>query len=155
ATHAWMSTLITGIGTPTGIYADGSDLLVGQLESPTQNLAVGRYTVQPTPLAGSVLEGDNGLGRAQGMALAPDGTYYVSSNEGAPAILHYNASGTYLDTLPVAAAAPGTLVFGPNGHLYIGDLGLQTITEYDPTTRQVVSVKQLDYTPGGIAFTAD
>ena len=96
----------------------------------------------------------------------PDGSYYVSSTASYPgSVLHYSASGAYLDTLgandgtPAPLAVPGTLVFGPNGHLYVGDFGAGKIYQYDTTsaTQQYLAADTIDvgYTPGGISFATD
>ncbi len=150
---SWMSTAVAQIGTPTGVVVTGTDLLVSTYDDTNGN-SVLRYQIAPIPTAASVATGDHGLGKAQGLAVAPDGSFYVSSDVSG-AVLHYSAAGAYMNTLSVSVFAPGTLVFGPNGDLYIGDLYGDTITEYNTSTSSVVNVQSLGYAPGGIAFATD
>ncbi len=96
---ALMETLVTGIGTPTGLGISGNDLVVSTYDD-TSGKTVLEYPIVRASLGSSVATGDHGLGTAQGLAVATDGTYYVSSTANYPgAVLHYSATGTYLDTL--------------------------------------------------------
>ena len=121
--------------------------------------------VQP----GSVSTGTQGLGAAEGIAVAADGSYYVSNDAAYPAgnVLHFSAAGVYLDTLgasdpvghQVSMVAPGHLEFGPNGHLYVSDVGTGQIYQFDTTsnTQQYLEADtlQLTYAPGGFTFDQD
>src|SRR5262245_39900897 len=106
-----------------------NDLLVPVFDD-TGGLGVLRYNeVTHTSVPGGVPKGfgPNDLFVASGIAAAPDGTFYVSSLFN-PKVLHYDTDGTFLDVLgandavPAPLNAPGTLAFGPNGHLYVGDV---------------------------------
>ena len=93
-----LATIVTNIGTPTGVGVSGDKLVVATYDD-TDGKSVLAYQTAPS-LAASVATGDHGLGTAQGLAVATDGTYYVSSTANYPgAVLHYSATGTYLDTL--------------------------------------------------------
>ena len=141
-----------------------NDLVVSTYDNTSGNTVLA-YQVE-LPVVSSVATGDHGLGTAQGLAVAPDGSYYVSSTVSYPGkVLHYDANGTYLGTLgendgtPAPLAVPGTLVFGPNGNLYVGDFGAGKIYQYDTTsaTQQYLAADTADlgYTPGGITFATD
>ncbi len=160
---ALMETLVTGIGTPTGFGISGDQLLVATYDD-TDGKTVLAYQTAPS-LAASVSTGDHGLGTAQGLAVASDGSYYVSSTANYPgAVLHYNSTGSYLGTLgendgnSSPLAVPGALVFGPNGNLYVADFGAGMVYQYDTTsaTQQYLAADTLNvgYTPGGLAFTS-
>src|SRR4029077_11828144 len=57
----------------------------------------------------------------QGVAVAPDGTFYVS-NPNTGLVDHFSATGQYIDNLGTGSlASPASLQFGPNGHLYVAD----------------------------------
>lgn len=144
----------TLIATSAGARAD---LLVSSYDN-SAGLTVLRYDQNTfTPVPGTVATGDNGLGVAQGLAVAPDGSFYVSSNGSTVGVMHYSHSGTLLDTVSGTFFAPGTLEFGPNGNLYVGDLGAQAIYQVDTSNDQVMPSKTLSlgFTPGGFAFTND
>ncbi len=143
-----------------------TDLLVSGFED-TGGEYVTRYNdVTHTPVPGGIAGGfgPNDLFVAQGIATAPDGTFYVSSLFTGK-VLHYAADSTFLDVLgaddAVAAPiyAPGTLAFDANGSLYVGDLGSDAVLKFntanvgqqwDPTGSLF-----LTYQPTGIAFAPD
>ena len=122
---------------------EGRMLLAGDLLTslyePTGGMSVVRYDDSFQQVAGGVATGSGGLQQAQGVAVAPDGSYYVSSLSTA-SVIHYGAYGNYLgqlgenDTTHATFYAPGSLQFGPNGHLYVGDLGAGTIYQFDTTS---------------------
>ncbi len=115
-------------------------------------------------LPGGAYTGDHGLGQAQGLAAAADGSYYVSSLASGQ-ILHFSSAGSYLGVLGAGDAvqapiyAPGTLAFGPNGNLYVADLAAKAIYQFDlnATGQQYVAsaTLSLGFTPGGFTFAAD
>ena len=161
-----MGTIAAGIGTPTGLARSGDKLIVS-LYDDTQGKSVLEYQIEPTPVS-SVATGDHSLGLAAGLAVAPDGSYYVSNDGTFPgAVLHYSAGGTYLGTLgandaspnPAPFFVPGALAFGPNGHLYVGDLVDDAVYQYDTTslTQQFLGADTLalGYAPLALAFTPD
>ena len=118
------------------------------------------------PVPGGVATGVGGLGEAAGVAVAPDGSFYVSSDTTGQ-VLHFNYAGDYLgylgegDADPAPLADPGTLAFGPNGDLYVADRGANAIFQFDTslTMQQYLSVDTLllpaGFTPGGFTFAAD
>ena len=70
--------------------------------------------------------------------MAPDGSYYVSSS-GTDTVVHYSSTGVFLGVLDTEDAGgdyaplvePGTLAFGPDGNLYVGDLGSGNIFQFN------------------------
>jgi hypothetical protein len=101
-----------------------TDLLVSGFEA-TGLQYVTRYNdVTYTPVPGGIFggAGPNDLVVAQGIATAPDGTFYVSSLFTSK-VLHYAADGTFLDVLgagdanPAPIYGPGTLAFDHDGAL--------------------------------------
>src|SRR5262249_948902 len=77
------------------------DLFVS-LYDPTAGMSVLHYD-SANNVIGGVETGEGGLGPAQSVAVAPDGTLFVSSlNTGS--VLHFSADGEYLDTLGAADA---------------------------------------------------
>lgn len=160
STAALISTIASGIGTPTGLAlapAVPTDLINSGLEA-TDGLSVVRYN-NPTNIRvnGGAAEGDHGLGNAQGLVVAPDGSYYVSSRDTAN-VQHYSNTGVYIDSLGDGTLfVPGTLAFHPTTHhLYVGDLAQGKIFEYDTSAPAApVATFTPGYTPGGIAFTRD
>jgi len=97
-------------------------------------------------VSGGVYAGDHGLTNATGLAVAPDGSYYVSSPGSGPEVdgvatgqvLHYSNSGVFLNVLDQGDTSgptlyePGTLAFGPDGNLYVADLGAEPSTSTTP-----------------------
>ena len=145
----------------------GENLLIGQYE-PSGGKSVLRYDQSFAPTSGTVPYLDHGLSTSAGLAVAPDGSFYVSSDDFVTfqgKVLHYSNSGAYLDTLGqsdgVAApiVVPGALAFGPNGRLYVADLGSSAVFQFDTSSNtqqwQAGATNWLAYTPGGIAFAAD
>lgn len=142
-----------------------AELLVGTFDD-TGGYSVLRYdeTTHAPILTGRVATGDHGLGAVQGLAVAPDGSFYVSSI-GNGAVHHYDGAGNFLgflgagDSNPAPLFAPGRLAFGPNGHLYVTDLGLQAILQFDTASNsqqfQVASSVFLNESPGGFTFAPD
>ncbi len=132
------------------------DLLVGLYE-PTAGMSVLRYDDTYQQVAGSVPTNSGGLQQAEGVAVAPDGSFYVSSLT-TGSVLHYDAFGSYLgvlgenDTTHATFFAPGTLLFGPNGNLYVGDLALGTIYQFDTTspTQQFLQAATLNTGAAGV-----
>src|SRR5208283_641298 len=143
-TGALIGTIATGVGDPSGLAlvpSQVSDLLVGNLTGG----GVLRYSSAAEPLAeGGVAPGANGSSETAGVAVAPDGSYYVSSPgsgpDGTGQVLHYSNSGVFLNVLGASDSTqavliyPGTLDFGPNGRLYVADLGAGVIDQFDTTS---------------------
>ncbi len=155
-----LTTLVTNLGTPSGlahIAPVRGDLLASTYES-TDGKSVLRYndtTYAPAP--GTVPTSDPGTGNLsgpQGVAVAPDGTFYVSNGSAGGGVNHYNAAGSLIDVLGAGVVlVPASLAFGPNGHLYVGDFYTESIFEFDtfdPNTP--VSSRFLGYLPAGMAF---
>jgi hypothetical protein len=143
-----------------------TDLLVSGFES-TGGQYVTRYNdVTYTPVPGGIFggAGPNDLLVAQGIATAPDGTFYVSSLFTGK-VLHYAADSTFLDVLgagdamPAPIYGPGTLEFDHDGALWVGDLGSQGALKFN-----LANVGQQwdpagsvfpGYQPTGIGFAPD
>ena len=89
---------------------------------------------------GSVSSSDaeDGGAKNTGLAVAPDGSFFVSDSS-TDEVLHYSNSGTFLGVLDTEDAGgdyaplvePGTLAFGPDGNLYVGDLGSGNIFQFN------------------------
>jgi len=170
-TGAMVGTIAKGVGDPSGLAlvpSQISDLLVG-------NLAGGgvlRYSSANQRLAaGGVAPGANGSSQTAGVAVAPDGSYYVSSPGSGPGgsgqVLHYSNFGAFLNVLGASDGTratlmyPGTVAFGPNGNLYVADLGAGVIDQFDTTstTQQYLSTGTIqlpaNFTPAGFTFASD
>ena len=156
-TGDYMSTIASGIGTPSGlayIPSVDSDLLVGDLD----NGEVERFNYpQGTAVPGGVAPdtADSPI-EASGTAVAPDGSYYVSSLY-LGTILHYSNNGSLLGETSDPFGGPGTLAFGPNGNLYMGDLYGGGVSEYDVSSGSPVLVDNIpiEGSVGGLAFEPD
>ena len=98
STGAYLTTVVSGIGTPAGLaYVPpvNSDLLVGD----SDDSSVLRYNDgTDAAVPGGVAANSSVLAAAYGVAVAPDGTYYVSS-PGTHQVLHYNSAGVFLNAL--------------------------------------------------------
>ncbi len=139
-----------------------SDMLVSVFDD-TGGLSVLRYDDQFQPVAGGVSTSAT-VGMVQGMAVADDGSFYVSSLISGQ-VFHYDTAGNLLGALGAGDAnaaplqAPGALRFGPNGHLYVADLGAAAIFQFDTTsaTQQYLQsdTLSLGYVPGGFDFETD
>ncbi len=139
-----------------------ADLLVSVFDD-TGGLSVLRYDENLNPVAGGVPTSMT-VAAVQGLAVAPDGTFFISSLASGQ-VLHYDNGGNLLgalgagDAVPAPLIAPSTLVFGPNGHLYVGDLQSASIFEFDTSspTQQYLQSETLflGYAPGGFAFEDD
>ena len=168
-TGALITTLVSGIGTPAGLAyvpSEQSDLLVGDYDDNDvlriADSSESGYPAEP----GGVAAGSSPLGYTSGVAVAPDGTYYVSSLA-TDQVLHYSSVGAYLgylgenDSIQSPLQAPGTLAFGPNGNLYVGDLYSGAIFQFN--TNSPTQQYQPDGTttlvdgdaPGGFTFAAN
>ena len=189
STGTSMGTVVSGIGTPSGLALAPvlpEDLIVGTYDntavpSGTNNAATGdsviRFNTTSQTIVGGAATGDQGLGETSGIAVAPDGSYYVSNllsggtYMGYPVgqVLHFSSSGQFLnvlganDAVQAPLAAPGTLAFGPNGNLYVADLGTSAIYQFDldSTTQQYQAADTISlpqsadpdgFTPGGFTF---
>ena len=143
-----------------------TDLLVSGFEA-TGGQYVTRYNdVTYTPVPGGIFGGmgPNDLVVAQGIATAPDGTFYVSSLFTGK-VLHYTADSTFIDVLGAGDAlaapifAPGALAFDDDGFLYVGDLGSQSVLKFNLANigQQWDAAGSLfpGYQPTGIAFAPD
>ncbi len=96
--------------------------------------------------------------------MAPDDSFYVSS-QGAPyEVLHYSKSGTFLNVLGANDAnqapllAPASLEFGPNGNLYVADQAgaIFQFNTHSQTQQYIAAgTLSLGYVPGAIAFAAN
>ena len=168
-TGAWIGTIATGVGDPSGLAlvpSQVSDLLVGDLSG-----GILRYSAAQPLTEGSVASGDNGDYETSGVAVAPDGSFYVSSpgsGPGGPAkccTTQVPASSSTCwarnDANPATLYYPGTLAFGPNGNLYVADLVLGVIDQFDvnSSTQQYLPEGTLQlpqgFTPAGFTFAAD
>ena len=156
-TGDYMSTIASGIGTPSGlayIPSVDSDLLVGDFD----NGEVEHYNYpQGTAVPGGVApDTEESPIEATGEAVAPDGSYYVSSLY-LGAILHYSNNGSLLGETAEPYGGPGTLVFGPNGNLYVGDLYGGGVYEYDVSSGspELVANIPIEGSVGGLAFEAN
>lgn len=139
-----------------------ADLLVSVFDD-TGGLSVLRYDDTFNPVAGGVATGP-AVGMVQGVAVAPDGTFYVSSLF-AGGVLHYANDGSLLgmlgagDATPAPFQAPAALAFGPNGNLYVADLQSAAIFQFDTASQSQqflpAETLQLTYAPGGFDFEAD
>jgi len=118
---------------------ESRDLLAGDLfvslYDPMEGMSVLHYD-SSNNLVGGVETGEGGLVKAQSLAVAPDGTIFVSSMDTGN-VLHFTADGDYIDTLGAGDAVkpfilvPGTLQFGPNGNLYVADILTGGIHQFD------------------------
>ncbi len=177
-------TIASGLGAPTGLALEPvtpSDILFSTYVD-TDGSSVLRYNdATQLPVPGGVNYLDHGLTTATGLAVAPDGSYYVSSPGTGPVVnsvhtgqvLHYSNSGVFLNVLgandasPATLYFPGALAFGPGGDLYVADLDTAAIYEFDTTssTQQFVGAIQLpsvttsqgtsQFVPAGFTFAAD
>lgn len=134
-----------------------NDLLVGVFSS-VDGQAVERYSQTAGSLVGggAAIDYVNNFGYTSGVAAAPDGTYYVSSLYGT--VMHYTNSGIFLNDVGAGILTePGTLAFGPNGNLYVADLGADAIYQFDlnTSTQMPVSTLELPFSPGGFTFSND
>ena len=135
----------------------GQDLLVSVYDD-TAGKSVLRYNdVTYTPAAGTVATGDNFLYSPQGVAVASDGSFYVS-NPAAYGVSHYSNAGVFIDaiTLTPSYSLPGTLTISPaDGLLYVGDIGTGQIVKIDTSTDSIVGSIPMGYAPAGITFVPD
>jgi PEP-CTERM motif len=109
----------------------------------------------PTP-AGNIPSGANGLTVAQGVAVGPDHTIYVSSAFTGK-VQRYDSGGSFLGDFPTLAdptplVAPSTLKFGPNGNLFVADFGGNALLEFDPVGTFVGVAASFDSAPGGFTW---
>lgn len=89
-----------------------TDLLISNYDD-ASGTSVYRYNDTTwNPAAGSVPAGDNDLSTAQGIAVAPDGSFFVSSTGSTPpAVYHYDVNGNYLGLLGAGDAVPAPIYF--------------------------------------------
>ena len=162
---ALIGSVATGISNPSGlalVRSQVSDLLVGNFTGG----GVARYsTAAQAVVGGGVGFDDNGDYATSGVAVAPDGSFYVSSLETGQ-VLHYSNAGVFLNFLDTPPNnpyySPGTLAFGPNGNLYVADLS-GFIYQFDATatagaqclSQDTLNLQQYGISPGGLAFAAD
>ena len=106
------------------------DLLVSTFFSTAGNSILRYNDTTHNAVPGSVATGDSGaLFAPEGLAVAPDGTFYVSTatSQFSAVVLHYSSSGTLMgqlgqsDTVQAPLQDPTGLAIGPNGHLYVAD----------------------------------
>ena len=136
-----------------------NDLLIADYDG-TGGLSVRRYneiTMQPGPGTVAHLNPSEGnIDTPQGLAVAPDGSFYVS-NSNTAVVDHFSNAGLLLGTVGAGSLfAPASLLFGPNGHLYVADQGAQGIFEFDTSAPNTpVGFTSLGYIPAGFNFEAD
>jgi hypothetical protein len=107
------------------------------------------------PASGSIPSGANGLMVAQGVAVGPDHTIYVSSTF-TGSVQRYDVAGNFLGAFSNAAlAAPSTLQFGPNGNLFVADFGTSTVLEFEPSGSFVGTAATVASAPGGFTWAPD
>jgi hypothetical protein len=149
-----------------------NDLVISVFDD-TAGQTVLRYETDTyTPTAGGVATGNNGLAVGQGLVVAPDGLSFYVSSAFSGQVLHYDMDGNFLDVLgasdaePAPLQTPATLLFGPDGHLYVADLGSfgqfpggLAIYEYDTSSNtqqyQEAGTYELGFAPGGFTFVED
>jgi autotransporter-associated beta strand protein len=150
-----------------------ADLIASTFDS-TNGYSVIRYNSTTQMITYGAATGDQGLSYASGLAVAPDGSYYVSSL-GSGQVLHFSGAGVFMNVLggndanPAPLAVPGALAFGPNGNLYVADLG-GTFSGYtfpgaiyqfnvNSTTQQYQAADTIslpaNFSPGGFTFAPD
>ena len=159
-------------GTAISLTATKTITIQNLLVADTVNSEVWRYLVDSSTSApGGVSPFGDGIAEPDGLTVAPDGSYYVSTlidlgvSNGTGAVVHLSSTGAFLGTVPVydTHEAPSTLAFGPNGNLYIADNGYvdpapgstdsvsPSIYQYNPSTGTIVSSATLSlpqYYPG-------
>ena len=138
------------------------DMLVSVFND-TGGLSVLRYDEAFQPVPGGVPTSMS-VAAVQGLAVAPDGTFFVSSLASGQ-VFHYDNAGGLLgvlgagDTTPAPLQAPAALSFGPNGNLYVADLQSASIFQFDtssPSQQYLPSETLfLGYAPGGFDFEDD
>ena len=159
-------------GVTSSLTATKTITMQNLLVADTVNSEVWRYLDDTsTTVSGGVSQFGDGIAEPDGVTVAPDGSYYVSTlidtgvSNGTGAVVHLSSTGALLGTLPVydTHEAPSTLAFGPNGNLYIADNGYvdpapastdsvsPSIYQYNPSTGTIVSSATLSlpqYYPG-------
>jgi hypothetical protein len=146
------------------------NLLAGDLLISTYDTTDGEAVLRFHDVTWNRTDGTDATGSfavPQGLAVAADGTYYVSNATAFPGeVWHFDVDGTFLDVLgagdavPVTLFVPGNLQFSPvNGHLYVADIAASTIYEFDTSAvgQQAVGGQFLgvDYLPAGFTFAPD
>jgi hypothetical protein len=111
------------------------------------------------PTSGNIPSGADGLTVAQGLAVGPDQTIYVSSALTAK-VQRYDGAGNFLGAFPTAAdpaplLAPSTIQFGPNGNVFVADFAGNAILEFESSGHYVGVAASLDSAPGGFTWAAN
>jgi len=136
-----MNPLGTGMFTVDFSSTDEFLLLAGN----TTNDTVDEFNGQTGAFLSTFASGISGLSDL-GLVIGPDGNIYVCTQEGSNStILRYDDAGNPLPSagnngaIFVAAGSgglnnPESETFGPDGNLYVADIGTESVLEFDGTT---------------------
>lgn len=92
----------------------------------------------------------------QSLALAPDGTVWVTNQQSDEVVVLNGDSGQISAKISLAyASQPHSIAFGPSGLAYVSLYATGKLVELDPATRAVRREVALGPTPAGIAVAAD
>ena len=133
-----------GLDGPTNIAFDAvGNLLVASNSPVDQDNRVLKYSSAGAPLGTLVTRGEGGLLAPSGLAIAPDGSLYVSSRDTGRILKYVASSGVFVSALDLNPDTTG-LTFGPDGNgdgvaeLLVAGFTTDSVSRYDGRTGEYV-----------------
>jgi trimeric autotransporter adhesin len=140
AAGAWLSSVVTGLGTATGITIDGSNnLYVAQGSYNGGNITVSQFNT-----TGALTFSLNNalIANPVGAAVDGAGNIYELDNTNNN-VLKFDANGNYLSTFASGFINALGICTDGGGNIYVGDSGTHTVTVYDPSGTVLTTISGL------------
>jgi len=144
STGTYGSTVVSGLGTATGMVADqSSDLYIAEGSYNNGNNTVSQYDISTgTGLLALSLTGTT---NPIGVTVDGSGNVYVLDSLGTTsAVEKYNSAGVFQSTLITGLSKSSHAIYSDGaGDVYVGDSGAGTVTVYGPTGSQLTQITGL------------
>ncbi len=144
STGTYGSTVVSGLGTATGMVADqSSNLYLAEGSYNSGNNTVAQYDISTG--AGLLALSLTGTTNPIGVTVDGSGSVYVLDSLGTTsAVEKYNSAGVFQSTLITGLSKSSHAIYSDGaGDVYVGDSGAGTVTVYGPTGTQLTQITGL------------